>query len=109
MTIELEKMMEDMKNRLERIEQHAIDNKVQQHVMQSSFETHERQNEKDFQHVDECIHRTEKGSIQRDENLERLLKEIQLKFDEVQQLVWKGVGALLVIVPVINYFVGRFL
>lgn len=101
--------MDDIKIKLERIEQQGVDSKIAAKVLETNFAAHEAQNTKDFLHVDECIHRADNESRIRDEELAEIVSEIRKQFQEVQKLVWKGCGAMLVIVPIINYLAEKYL
>lgn len=101
--------MDELKDRLTRIEQLGSDGHVAQKVIESSFQTHAIQNEKDFQHVDECMHRADADSKARDEAILRQISELRTEFDQVKTWVLKASGALLVLVPVVNQLLGKFL
>lgn len=101
--------MDDVKQRLERIEQQGVKAQIATEVQKATYAAHEVQNAKDFKHVDECLHRTEESSVKRDEATLEVVKEIRAQLEEVKKLVWRSVGALLVIVPVINFILNKVL
>jgi hypothetical protein len=108
--------MDDIKDRLSRIEKQGVDALVSTSVLENSFTSHADQNVKDFKHVDECIHRSEAESKGRDESLaqqiEKMAQDIKKLTEsdlESKKFQWKFGGALLVLVPLANHFLGKLL
>ena len=101
--------MDDIKDRLTRIEGQNTTAIVEQKVMNHSFKSHSEQNERDFQHVDDCIHRTETESRSRDADILSEVKTIKADVAELKMFMWRASGALLVLVPVVNHLVSKFL
>lgn len=108
--------MDDLKDRLSRIEKQGIDGHISNKLLEASFDTHRADNEKDFRHVDECIHRSDAESRERDDAIMRELTlhrdefvSLRADFTSVKAAVLKATGALLVLVPLANYFMGKFL
>lgn len=101
--------MDDIKDRLSRIEKQGVDAHVAQRVMENSFTAHQQQNDKDFEHLDECLHRSDTESKTRDEEIRADIKETRADVLWLKQFAWKAGGALLVLVPLANYFVDKYL
>ena len=98
---------DDIRNEIRDISKKQTEMIVEQRVQNTAFSEHKVQNEKDFNHIGDDIHRTDSDSRARDENIVSIVKEIRDQFDEVRAMVWKACGALLVIVPVINFLVDK--
>lgn len=120
MTTSLESSMEDLRERLARIEEQGKVSHTAQRVMENSFEKHEAQNERDFKHVDGCIHRADDESRNRDEAIMRSVEKLSqdvasraekhdAEIQELKQFMWKVSGALLVLVPLSNQLLGKLL
>jgi len=101
--------MEDLKDRLVRIEKQGTDAAIATRVMEASFDTHREQNEKDFQHVDECIHRNEDASKKRDDEIVKQLEKMSNEVQELKSFMWRTSGALLVLVPLVNHLAQKYL
>ena len=94
---------------MENIKEQLTDLRVKSEVQSTLFAEHKAQNEKDFKHIDDCIHRSEKESKDRDDAVMVIVKEIRQQFEEVKKMVWKATGALLIVVPVLNMIINKML
>lgn len=101
--------MDDLKDRLTRIEKQGTDAHIATKVMESNFENHIDQNTKDFKHVDDCIHRSDNESRARDNGIAAQMEKMSSDIAELKQFMYRAGGALLVLVPVVNHLVGKFL
>jgi hypothetical protein len=101
--------MDDIRERLNRIESGGTNQLVEQRVLNNSFETHKAQNERDFQHVDECIHRSDDDSKKRDSAVLEEVRTIKDDVAELKKFMWRASGALLVLVPLVNHLTSKFL
>lgn len=101
--------MDDLRDRLTRIETQNTGLLVEQRVLNNSFDSHKLQNERDFEHVDVCIHRADNESKQRDGSILDEVKSIKLDVHELKQFMWRVSGALLVLVPLVNHLSSKFL
>lgn len=119
--------MDDLKERLSRIEVQNTGQLVEQRVMNHSFETHKQQNERDFGHVDDCIHRSDSESKSRDDDIKQALTSLaadtrqalssiaddvarmrDTDIAELKKFMWKTGGALLILVPVVQHVISKF-
>jgi hypothetical protein len=103
------KDMDDIKDRLTRIEQQGTDAQVSTRVLENSFDNHSTQNAKDFKHMDDCIHRTEEDSKVRDDSLAKQVERMSDDIQELKQFMYRAGGALLVLVPLVNHIAGKYL
>lgn len=94
--------MEDIRNRV-------IDLQVKTEVQNASFVEHKLQNQKDFEHIDDCIHRTEADSKGRDDHLLELVKDTKRDVEWLKNRVWWGMGATAALVLAGEYFIKVFL
>lgn len=101
--------MDDLKSRLIRIEQQGVDAQIATKVMENSFDNHIDQNVKDFKHVDDCIHRSDDESRGRDHDLAKVVDKMSEDLMELKKFMWKTGGALLILVPLVNHVVGKYL
>lgn len=119
--------MDDLKERLSRIEVQNTGQLVEQRVLNNSFETHKVQNERDFEHVDDCIHRSDSESKARDDDIKQALTSLaadtkaalssiaddvarmrDTDIAELKKFMWKTGGALLILVPLVQHVISRF-
>ena len=101
--------MDDLKDRLVRIEKQGTDASIATKVMEASFTTHIAQNEKDFKHVDDCLHRSDSESKSRDEEVSKQIEKMAEEVQELKSFMWRTSGALLVLVPLVNHLAGKYL
>ena len=107
--IKEEMFMDEIRGQLKDLSIQQRDLLVEQKVTSAAFVDHKIHNAEDFKHVDDCIHRSENQSRERDDSILLVVNEIRKQFDEVRTLVWKASGALLVIVPAVNWLIPKIL